>query len=318
MERRRSAYNPSVLNPDVRSHDVRSPGVVLTVLLALLLPGAPARADSVAGLCPDGSAFVVARREDAPCRDPKFVDASDMPPLRPQYLPRTQAWQLNRQARDENNPYNLVERREGVVQGRAEQSSAAPKRATAAPPSVSATAGATAATRANLAAQAPRASVRAPETPRASGPAFRMSEDELRDLARLIVLRQQVAPAELTVEDVRGRPQLLLRYAYSPSFEERAVSALGLDRARSRVLLFSARSETQVDFFPNFSVIQDGVSARPEPSLTSELGFVLGAPGSMAPGLVSIGYLVLPARVDPARPLALWWNDRKLEATLAR
>jgi hypothetical protein len=144
-----------------------------------------------------------------------------------------------------------------------------------------------------------------------------MSEDELRDLARLIVLRQQIAPAELTVEDVRGRPQLLLRYAYSPSFEERASAALGLDKARSRVLLFSARSEAEVEFFPNFSVIQDGVSARPEPSRREELGFVLGAPGTMASGLVSIGYLVVPARVDPSRPLDLWWNERKLTATLA-
>jgi hypothetical protein len=83
------------------------------------------------------------------------------------------------------------------------------------------------------------------------------------------------------------------------------------------VLLFSVRSEAEVEFFPNFSVIQDGVSARPEPSLRSELGFVLGAAGSMGAGLVSIGYLVLPARVDPGRPLDLWWNDRKLEATLA-
>jgi hypothetical protein len=280
-----------------------------TCVTALILPG-PARAESIAGLCPDGSAFVVARREDAPCRDPKFVDASDMPPLRPQYLPRSQAWQLNRQARDENNPYNLVERREGVVQGRPAKPAAKAQPAT---PSASASA-APAATRASL-TQAPQA-VR-PEAPRASGPAFALSEDELRDLARLIVLRQQIAPAELTVEDVRGRPQLLLRYAYSPSFEERAIAALGLDKTRSRVLLFSVRSEAEVEFFPNFGVIQDGVSARPEPSRRSELGFVLGAPGTMAQGRVSIGYLVLPARVDPGRPLDLWWNDRKLNATLA-
>jgi hypothetical protein len=287
--------------------------VVLAVFI-LLLPGEPARADSVAGLCPDGSAFVVARREDAPCRDPKFIDVSDMPPLRPQYVPRAQAWQLNRQARDENNPYNLVERREGVVQGRGDERKPAAK-SSAAPPSVSATAAVPPAPRASLAARSPQIA-RAPEPSPESGPAFRMSEDELRDLARLIVLRQQLAPAELTVEDVRGRPQLLLRYAYSPSFEDRAVAALGLDRARSRVLLFSVRSEAAVDFYPNFSVVQDGVSSRPEPSLRSEVGFVLGAPGSMATGLVSIGYLVLPARVDPARPIDLWWNDRKLAATL--
>ena len=312
MRRPRSAYNPGVLNPAA----LRSV-LVYSGLFLLTLSGSAARAETVAGLCPDGSAFVVARREDAPCRDPKFVDASDMPPLRPQYVPRSQAWQLNRQARDENNPYNLVDRREGVVQGRPEKKPAE-KTAGALPPSIGATAGASApgAGRASLAAQAPQ-QTRISEPPRDSSPAFAMSEDELRDLARLIVLRQQVAPAELGVEDVRGRPQLSLRYAYSPSFEERAVAALGLDRARSRVLLFSVRSEADVEFVPNFSAIQDGVSARPEPSLRSEVGFVLGAPGQMAAGRVSIGYLVLPARVDPSRPLDLWWNDRKLNATLA-
>lgn len=308
MEESRPAYNPGVLNPAVHR-----PVLVLAVLFLLSLSGAPARAEGVAGLCPDGSAFVVARREDAPCRDPKFVDASDMPPLRPQYLPRSQAWQLNRQARDENNPYNLVDRREGVVLNSPAKPAA--KAAAGAPPNGTAT-GASTAPRASLGASAPQQAARS-VAPRESGPAFSMSEDELRDLARLIVLRQQVAPAELGVEDVRGRPQLQLRYAYSPSFEERAVAALGLDKARSRVLLFSARSEAEVEFFPNFSVIQDGVSARPEPGSRSEVGFVLGAPGSMAAGLVSIGYLVVPARVDPTRPLDLWWNDRKLSATLA-
>jgi hypothetical protein len=305
MRRADPAYNPGVLKPSVGRLVL-----LFGTLLLLTLPGAPGRAESFAGLCPDGSAFVVARREDAPCRDPKFVDASDMPPLRPQYIPRSQAWQLNRQARDENNPYNLVDRREGVVQNLGTKAAEKPSVAASATAGTPATGGLAA----GLGAQA----ARAPALPLENGPAFALSEDELRDLARLIVLRQQVAPAELTVEDVRGRPQLLLRYAYSPSFEERALAALGLDKARSRVLLFSVRSEAEVEFFPNFSVIQDGVSARPEPGRRSELGFVLGAPGKMAAGLVSIGYMVLPARVDPGRPLDLWWNDRKLGAVLRR
>src|SRR5688572_2916907 len=115
MGRVHPAYNPGVLKLPVGRW------LWLGTSLLLTLSSAPARAESIAGLCPDGSAFVVARREDAPCRDPKFIDASDMPPLRPQYIPRERAWQLNRQARDENNPYNLVDRREGVVQNRAEK-----------------------------------------------------------------------------------------------------------------------------------------------------------------------------------------------------
>ena len=295
----------------MQTHPVSRLWILATLLLPTLL-ASRAWADSIAGLCPDGSAFVVSRREDAPCRDAKFVEASDLPPLRPQYLPRSQAWQLNRQARDENNPYNLVDRREVVKNPRGETTTAreaqTPKsQGTPAKPGAAFAGASTPVT-----TPAP-----AVEPPAPSGPAFSLDEAELRDLTRLIVLRQQVAPAELAVEDVRGRPQLFLRYAYSPSFETRAVRALGLDPARSRVLLFSARSESDVEFYPNFSAIQDGVSFRPEPSRASELGFVLGAPGTLGAGRIAIGYLVLPARVDPARPLELWWNDRKLEATLA-
>src|SRR5262245_58683930 len=163
--------------------------------------------------------------QDVPCREAKFVDASDLPPLRPQYVPRANGWQLNRQARDKNNPYNLVDKREGVVKARGAKPEPQAELAKTARPEDKASA---------FAPSSAQASTRAPEPaePIPSGPAFEMDESELRDLARLSVLRQQLAPAELTIEDVRGRPQLFLRYAYSPSFEQRAVRALGLDAAK--------------------------------------------------------------------------------------
>ena len=83
--------------------------------LTLVAVAWTANADSVAGLCPDGSAFIVRRRADAPCDRAKFVDdPSDMPPLRPELLPRPYTWQLDHQARDPNNPYNLLDQAEQV------------------------------------------------------------------------------------------------------------------------------------------------------------------------------------------------------------
>jgi hypothetical protein len=300
----------------VLQNQIRSRVLWLGTLLVTTLPGPALAADAIAGLCPDGSAFVVARREDAPCRAPKFVeDPADLPPLRPQYLPRSHAWQLNRQAHDENNPYNLLDRIERNREARGERGITA-ETETPAPRTASAQSrGGDGSTTAGFApsSPAPRAPI-VPEAPQ-TGPSFVMTETELRDLARLIVLRQQIAPAELTVEDVRGRPQLHLRYAYSPSFEQRAIEALALDATKHRVLIFSVRSEADVDFFPSFTAIQGGVSFRPEPS--REIGYVVGSAGPMAAGLIGIGYIVLPARVDASRAIDLYWNDRKLTATLA-
>ena len=43
---------------------------------------------SITGVCPDGSIYIVQHPESIPCRDSKAVDPSDVPPLKPEYLPR--------------------------------------------------------------------------------------------------------------------------------------------------------------------------------------------------------------------------------------
>ena len=270
---------------------------------ALLAPSA--RAESVAGVCPDGSAFVVARKEDAPCPSPKFIQASDLPPLRPQYVPRGYIWSIDQQERDPNNPYNLVDRARAMRELKNGQQPGGE------------TAGIGAQERTGVAAT-PSAAVATGSTRPASDPtpSFVLPDDELRDLVRLIALRQEVAPATLPIDDARGAGLLEIRYAYSPAFEARAHTALGLDPERTRVLLFSARSDAATEFYPRFFVVQDSVSFRPDPDKRSELGFVLGMPGAMEPGLLSIGYLVVPRRFDPAQSLTVWWNDRRLDVTL--
>ncbi len=59
------------------------------LLAALLWSPSAVLAGSVAGMCPDGSAFIVGRKADAPCVRARFVeDPSQLPPLRPELLPR--------------------------------------------------------------------------------------------------------------------------------------------------------------------------------------------------------------------------------------
>ena len=84
------------------------------LLLAALLAAAPWPAAAITGVCPDGSVFVVRRAADVPCREAKRVEPSQVPPLRPENLPRAYLWEVLRQKIDENNPYNLVDRAEKV------------------------------------------------------------------------------------------------------------------------------------------------------------------------------------------------------------
>ena len=162
---------------------------ILLACLALPLLGsaAPSFAGSVAGVCPDGSAFIVRKKADAPCARAKFVaDPSELPPLRPELLPRPYLWQLEHEARDPNNPYNLLDAAEKI---RAQRAQGAPV--------------STEQTTAPLANTQQRVPVPTPvDTPRPLSLA--LHQDQIRDLVRLVALRQQVAPATFTVESIQG------------------------------------------------------------------------------------------------------------------
>lgn len=259
----------------------------------VLLLATPVQADSLVGVCPDGSAFIVARRADAPCARAKFVeDATQLPPLRPELLPEPYTWTLDQQARDPNNPYNLIDAaqelrrtQEPVEDGgevaRAEQSDGelgAPERATPEPLVLA------------------------------------LDPSELRDLVQLVALRQQIAPAEFSVEDVHRNRELLIRIAHSASFEERLSAAVGL--MDQHVFLFAARSVSQGEFYPNFFVVRDGLTFRPDPANRRELGFLVGDAGPLPAGHSVLGYLVVPTRFDPRAELEIWWNDRSVRTTL--
>jgi len=240
-----------------------------------------------------------------PCQNPHFADAADLPPLRPYLLPRPYTWYVDQEARNPNNPYNLVEAAEKI---RAARLGTKP-------------AGETESAAQALPAQAPavNAAVRPlPTTPQPPAPAaLALADDELRDLVRLIGLRQADSPAQLEVSDARGDARLRIQLAYSAAFEGYALATLARNPAANHVIVFATLAEADTDFQPNFFVVQNGRTFRPDPTSPSELGFLLGTPGKLGAGELAVGYLIVPPSFDPQAPIELFWNDRSVETVLA-
>ncbi len=286
----------------------------LALSLVVCALAGDAKAESLTGICPDGSIFIVQQAAQIPCARARRVDASELPPIRPEYLPRPYGWIVDQEARNPNNPYNMVEAAQkiralhaaGAVGGApgsvspAQPSAGAPPMPGAVPPAV---------------VSAPTGGAPAPPS-ESSAPRVALAEQDLSDLAKLVVLRQQVAPAELRVDDISGREKLRIQLAYSESFEALVLETLGRAAGDGVVLAFLARASAPLDFHPNFFVVQGPLTFRPDPSRAQEVGFVLGDAGPQPEGAVLLGYVVVPARFDPARPLDLWWNDRSVEAKL--
>jgi hypothetical protein len=267
----------------------------MTCFLSVCIGGGDlARAESLSGVCPDGSMFIVKDASDVPCRKAKLVDPSEMPPLRPELLPNPYTWTIDQQSRDPRNPYNLIDAAEKIRALRAGES--VPQKTPLA---------------------TGLAQVPAPETAAPSQEAVRFSDSELRDIPRLIALRQRLAPAKLRIEDVHGREQLEIELAFSPSFEGQVLDALNESAGKQRVLMFLARSVGANEFYPNFFVVQGAMTFRPDPDQSQEVGFLIGGGGPLAPGERVLGYLLIPAKFDLGQPMDLWWNDQSVSAVLA-
>src|SRR5262245_9445090 len=280
----------------------RRTALSIGALCALLAQ--PASADStLSGVCPDGSFFVVQSREAVPCADPHFAEPDQLPPVRPYLLPRPYTWYVDQEARNPNNPYNLVESAKQIRDARKGVAPAQPATATAA--------GQPGAAAARGPAVAP-APTRAPS----AAPLVALGDDELRDLVRLIALRQQDSPAQIEIK-AQGGTQLRIALAYSASFESYALPVLGRDAKTSRVLVWSAQAVRAAAFKPNFLVVQTGRTFRPDPQNPAEVAYLLGSPGQIPAGEMAVGYLVVPASFDPAQKLEIFWNDRSVASVLA-
>jgi hypothetical protein len=275
-------------------------------LLAAALLGWPGAAAAITGVCPDGSVFVVRRSADVPCREAKRVEPSRVPPLRPENLPRAYLWEVHREKIDENNPYNLVDRaakvrslgNADVEAGLAAPLGAEPGAAPGAAP-----------------APLPQVAAAPPATPAARGPRpsdLALTDGELRDLFYLVELSQKRAPATFLRAGTGGADSLRVSIAHSQAFEER-LRAAGAEAGP--VLLFSAQPKAAERFLPNFTFVQGHLTFSPRRDDPGQLGVLSGRLGDLGADELVLGYVVLPAALDLARPLDVYWDDRQLATT---
>ncbi len=282
--------------------------------VAVLLFAEPTLAESISGVCPDGSIFIVRTAAAIPCGDARRVEPEHMPPIKPQYLPRPYAWQVFQKRQDPNNPYNLV----GSAQGPGERATAGQ-----APPPLSpsgvAPAPATAAPTEVAAAVTPNAAA-TPELrrPATASAVLALSNDEIRALVTIVELSQDRAPAMLA-EPETSDPEMLVRLARSPAFESRLRDAWA-DAGQpieGKVLVFAAEARAPYAFHANLTFAQGHVAYHPDPADRRQFGLLRGRQGDLAAGEITLGYVVLPAQTDLSEPMDIYWNDRRITAVLA-
>jgi hypothetical protein len=271
------------------------------VVLAAALVGAPlpARGGALTGVCPDGSIFVVQRRESIPCVGAKLVEPHEIPPLRPELLPSPYTWEVYRSGASPNNPYNLVDAARQV-------------RALGSAPPPSAEGGAL-----------------EPEAPFREGPpgaaaptpsSLGLSEDEVRDLFLILELAQQAAPAAFVKETADGREAFTVSLAWSEAFEahwRRAHPRAG-ELARAPVLVWSAVAREPGAFHGSLTFTQGHLAYSPEVGDPLHFGVLQGRLGDLEAGEVALGWVALPERMDLAAPLGIYWDDRQLEVTFRK
>ena len=274
----------------------------------MLLAGAAGTAHaSVTGVCPDGSIFVVQRPESIPCAGAKQVEPGDLPPLKPELLPRPFAWEVFNQQQNPNNPYNLIDAARQVREARAAEAAGAALRESEKPtPALEG------------GASARSAPPSQPALAEDGKPVdLGLSDQDARDLALIVDLSQQRAPAAFALAD-GGAPTLSVRVAPSAAFEARLREAWA-GRGRGipgPVLLFSVRAAAPASFHPNFTFVQGHQAFHPDPEDPTQLGLIRGGFGDLAPNSDVLGYVVLPEQVQLAQPLDIYWDDRQITATL--
>jgi hypothetical protein len=272
------------------------------LVLAVALASAP-DASAISGVCPDGSIFVVRNAADIPCSNARRVESSQMPPLRPENLPRPYLWQVYQEKQNENNPYNLLERADRVRAGHAGQAEA--PSGTPSPPAPGPHAGAT-----PQVASAPP--THAPAPPHADKLDLGLTDGELRDLFYLVELSQQQVPATF-VEDAGGHEAMRVSFAHSAAFEERVRHAGSVD---GTVVLWSVQPKEKQHFQPNFTFVQGQTAFHPQPGRSHELDVLVGRiGGELGPQDLVLGYAVLPPSIDAKRPIDLYWDDRRIAVT---
>ncbi len=274
---------------------------------AALLLSASLSAESITGVCPDGSIFIVQSAASVPCSDARRVEPGAVPPLRPEFLPRPYGWDVFQRETDPNNPYNMV----GPKGPTSRDAVAAPPRAAPDPGS------GVAATPA-LETAAPTPVRVAGAAPPEAGLDLALAPEEITQLAAIVLAWQAHAPATLVRPGASAPQGMLLRVARSAALEARVAEGLARRGAgvHGPVLAFQALALEPGDFVGNLTFVQGHVAFHPDPADPTHFGLLSGAQGPLAAGRSVLGYVVLPSHVDLARPLDVYWDDRRITATL--
>ena len=219
----------------------------------------------------------------------------EVPPLRPEYLPRPYSWQVYRDSQNPNNPYNLIDaaRRVRELQGAPptpENMASSNANSGISPGFGGRIPAGTART-----AQAPQTFAAPPPAPRV--PELHLSTDDVRDLFLIVELSQQQAPARFLKEDAQGGLALEVSLAWSDAFDGRFRAAA--PEARGPVVLFTVLAHRADAFHPNFTFVQDHDTFRPRIDDPAQMGILEGTLGEIGAEEVVLGYVVLPDRMDP-------------------
>lgn len=279
------------------------------VLAATCVSAAPAVSASVTGVCPDGSMFIVQRAESVPCRNAKAVEPIDLPPMKPEYLPRPYGWEMLYRRNDPNNPYNLIHEQSppdpATPAYRTQDDPSDPRLSReqrvneARVPEGSALQG----------GSAPAA--RSGE--RIEGSALDLVDSEVEDLAMIVELSQRGTPASFTDDGSQGRVRLARSLAFEARMREHLAGRGHV--SGGPVVLFVADADSGGSFYGNLTFVQNGIAFHPSSDNPSELGVIQGELGRLENGSSVLGYVVLPERLDASRPIDVYWNDRQLTAT---
>lgn len=278
------------------------PVASLATLLCVAAP--PASGRSITGVCPDGSIFIVPRDDLIPCREAKKIAPDEVPPMRPEYLPRPYTWQVYQEGNNPNNAYNLVEQARRV---RRMREGLPPVEA--GPDQAQHDAGGASSKHARPLARAERA----PDGPFELG----LSDGELRDLYFIVELNQTEAPAAFVKENAAGSELMVVSLAHSSAFEDRLAQAFqSRGRPMGPALLFTAVARAPEDFYANFTFSQGPLAFQPKVDDPLQFGVIQGRIGPMNRNTAVLGYVVLPDVVDLSAPMDIYWNDRRIEAVL--
>ncbi|MCP5060594.1 MAG: hypothetical protein GY937_28190 [bacterium] len=261
-------------------------------------------AEAITGICPDGSMYIVQSASKVPCKHSKRVRPEDVPPVRPEYRPTPYTWDVWNERNDPNNPYNLIDAANQVR----EFQETLPSVEAAPAPGMARPAGAGSA--GPPVAAAPPGEVRPLD--------LGLSDQELRDLYRIVELSQEHAPAHIGRRTADGKGIFEVAFAHSRAFEavlQRAWSSRG-GLADGPVLIFTARSKRPEAFHANFTVLQGHLSYQPNATDARQLGILQGRLGDLDANEIVTGYVVLPEAIDLSQDVELYWNDRRVRARL--